>query len=253
MSNWDTKFQKEGLTFDDVLLVPAKSDVLPNEVDLAVDLAPNIHLNIRVDNGHSLIFNGIATGNCTEIFMNQSPSERLQRVSKDGIVTETIKSGDFPVCNLASLVLGNIDLDSPTELEHVVRVAVRALDNVITHNYYPTPFAEISNNKYRAIGLGASGYHHALAKRGIFYSSQAHLEYMDRVFEDINYYAIKASMNLANEKGKYPAFNGSDWDNGDYFTLREYNSDRWKKLSAEVHENGLRNGWLLAVAPTGLI
>lgn len=188
---------------------------------------------------------------CTEIFMNQSPSQRVQRTSKDGVVTEVIKSGDFPVCNLASLVLGNIDLDSPTELEHVVSVAIRALDNVITHNYYPTPFAKISNDKYRAVGLGASGYHHALAQRGIFYSSQAHLEYMDEVFENINYYAIKASMKLANEKGKYPAFKGSDWDNGDYFTLRGYNSDRWKKLSAEVHENGLRNGWLLAVAPTG--
>ena len=48
MSNWDTKFTKKGLTFDDVLLIPAESNVLPNEVDLSVQLAKNLKLNIPI-------------------------------------------------------------------------------------------------------------------------------------------------------------------------------------------------------------
>lgn len=80
---------------------------------------------------------------------------------------------------------------------------------------------------------------------------EAHKEFVDRVYEDINYYAIKASMEIAKEKGSYDKFEGSDWDNGDYFTQRGYESQRWEELKKEVHENGLRNGYLLAVAPTG--
>lgn len=189
---------------------------------------------------------------CQEIFMNQSPSERLYHgLDWGNVVTEEVEAGDFPVCNLASLVLGNINLEDEQELEHIISMAVRGLDNVITHNYYPTPYAEISNIKYRSIGLGTSGYHHALAKRGIYYSSDEHLEFMDKVYERINYYAVKSSNDLAKEKGVYPAFEGSEWQTGKYFERRNYNSKEWLELKEEVARTGLRNGWLMAVAPTG--
>ena len=138
---------------------------------------------------------------CTEIMQNMKEIRSLEtEIVTDGgesIVQTKTAAGDFVVCNLASLVLGNLNLDSAQELEEVVTTAVRALDNVIDLNYYPLPYAEITNQKYRAIGLGTSGYHHALAQRGIAFSSEAHLRYMDEVYEKINYYAIKASSDLA--------------------------------------------------------
>lgn len=193
---------------------------------------------------------------CTEIAQNMSPSEtvseEIKTVDGETVIVNTTKPGDFVECNLASLTLGNIDVNDKEELEEVVSTIVRALDNVIDLNYYPTPYAKVTNKKYRAIGLGTSGYHHMLVKNDIKWSEEdAHLDFVDKVYEDINYFAIKASNELAKEKGSYSCFEGSDWDNGNYFTQRGYESERWEKLKKDVHENGLRNGYLLAVAPTG--
>lgn len=193
---------------------------------------------------------------CTEIAQNMSPSETISEeiITEDGdvVIVNKIKPGDFVECNLASLTLGNIDVNDKKELEDVIDTVVRALDNVIDLNYYPTAYAKVTNKKYRAIGLGTSGYHHMLVKNDIKWSEEEkHLEFVDRVYEDINYFAIKASMNIAKEKGSYEAFAGSDWDKGDYFIKRGYKSERWVELKKEVHENGLRNGYLLAIAPTG--
>ena len=80
------------------------------------------------------------------------------------------------------------------------------MDNVIDLNYYSVPFAEVTNKKYRAIGLGTSGYHHMLANNKIHWNDEKHLEFADKVYEKINYYAIKASMNIAKEKGEYSCF-----------------------------------------------
>ena len=193
---------------------------------------------------------------CTEIAQNMSPSETVSTEivdeNGDSIIVNKTKPGDFVECNLASLTLGALDVNDQAELEETVRTVVRALDNVIDLNYYPTPYAEVTNKKYRAIGLGTSGYHHMLVKNDIKWSNkEAHGAFVDRVYEDINYYAIKESMEIAKEKGSYKEFEGSDWQNGDYFKLRDYKSDRWEELKAEVSKNGLRNGYLMAIAPTG--
>ncbi len=103
------------------------------------------------------------------------------------------------MCNLASLCLGNINVKDPEEIEDITSVVVRALDNVIDLNFYPIPDAEITNRKYRAIGLGVSGYHHMLAKNHIKWESEDHLTFVDEVFENIAYAAIKASNMLARE------------------------------------------------------
>ena len=73
--------------------------------------------------------------------------------------------------------------------------------------------------------------------------------FVDQLFEDINYYTIQASMQLAKEKGMYELFKNSDWDNGSYFTKRNYIQEKWKNLAKEVHEHGMRNAWLIAVCP----
>ena len=191
---------------------------------------------------------------CTEIAQNMSPiiqgEKRIQNKDGEIIITEETKAGDFVVCNLASLVLGNIDVKNNAELEYITSTIVKALDNVIDLNYYPLKYAKVTNGRYRPIGLGISGYHHMLAKNGIAWESEEHLTFVDELFERINYYTIKASNQLAKEKGSYPLFEGSDWSNGKYFEKRNYTSKKWQDLSKEVQKTGIRNAYLLAIAPT---
>ena len=192
---------------------------------------------------------------CTEIAQNTSAIGEIEKSSikskeGDDIIVEKTKCGDFVVCNLASLCLGNFDVDNQDTLKTVVETAIRALDNVIDINLYPLEYAKLTTQKYRSIGLGVSGYNHLLAKKKIYWESEEHLNYVDSLFENINYYAIEASNKLAIEKGKYSLFDGSEWDNGNYFFSRNYVSERWVNLAKSVHDYGMRNGYLLAVAPT---
>ena len=191
---------------------------------------------------------------CTEIAQNMAPIETVSKTieTKDGetIVVTTTNPGEFVVCNLASLSLGRLPLEDEEQMREKVATIVRALDNVISLNFYPVPYAEITNQKYRSIGLGISGYHHALAKRRIKWESEEHLQFMDKVFETINRSAILASSNLAKEKGSYQYFEGSDWQTGLYFDKRGYDSDEWKEVRKTVALQGMRNAYLLAVAPT---
>ena len=189
---------------------------------------------------------------CHEIAQNMSETKFVSEeiVSENGkskIVT-TVESGDMVTCNLNSINLGNVAFD---ELKENVPLQIRMLDNVITLNMFPVSDAEVTSLKYRAIGLGVSGYHHYLAKNAIAWENERHIEEADRLFEEIAYNAIKASMELAREKGAYAEFEGSKWQTGEYFDERGYVSERWQELKKDVMKYGLRNGYLMAVAPTG--
>ncbi|MBU5454934.1 ribonucleoside-diphosphate reductase subunit alpha [Caproiciproducens sp. MSJ-32] len=192
---------------------------------------------------------------CTEIMQNMSPMDIQQAEiideSGDKVIIEKTKAGDFVVCNLSSIVLGNVDVNNDEELSYVVETQIRAMDNVIDLNYYAVPFAEVTNKRYRSIGLGTSGYHHMLVNNMIHWTDEKHKEFADKVYEKINYYAIKASNNIAKEKGAYSYFGGSDWETGEYFELRGYKSEEWNKLREEVKKYGMRNGYLIAIAPNG--
>ena len=191
---------------------------------------------------------------CTEIAQNMSEAEIVSTTVEthegDEVIVTRTKPGDFVVCNLASLCLGNINVHDNKELEDITSTVIRALDNVIDLNFYPINDAKLTNQKYRAIGLGVSGYHHMLAKNRIKWESDEHLAFADKVFEDIGYAAVKASNELAKERGSYSLFEGSEWQDGQYFDRREYNSERWQELKASVAENGIRNAWIMATAPT---
>lgn len=198
---------------------------------------------------------------CTEIAQNTSAIQEVSRevVTEDGdtVVVTTARPGDFVVCNLASLSLGRLPVEDDAVMERVIETAVRALDNVIDLNFYALPYARLTNHRYRSIGLGVSGYHHMLAKRGVSWESDEHLRFVDEVFERINYHAISASERLAEERGANGVFEGSDWQSGAYFEKRGYldgepslGVGRWRELAARVREHGVRNAYLLAVAPT---
>lgn len=191
---------------------------------------------------------------CTEIAQNMSPIEPVSKeiieVNGETVIVDTTKAGEFVVCNLASLCLGSLDVTDSQEVEDIVASAVRALDNVIDLNFYPVPYAQVTNRRYRSLGLGVSGYHHMLAKHGIRWESREHLEFADQVFERINYAAIRASSALGAEKGSYEYFEGSQWQTGEYFKQRGYTGEKWLRLSRDVAEKGMRNAYLMAVAPT---
>ena len=190
---------------------------------------------------------------CTEIAQNMSEIEtvanEIRTEEGDTVVVRAAKPGDFVVCNLASLSLGHLPLEDDGKMKDIVSTVVRALDNVIDLNFYPLHYARITNHRYRSIGLGVSGYHHALAVRGIKWESERHLEFMDQVFERINRAAIEANADLAAEKGAYTYFDGSDWKTGKYFTKRGYMSKEWQQIARKAAQ-GMRNAYLLAIAPT---
>lgn len=193
---------------------------------------------------------------CVEIAQNMSPSTWLGQASDKNHVMTRVSAGDYVTCNLASVVVSRFagwrtSGKIKAQLKNTITNVIRLLDNVIDTNDLPTPFAEISNRKYRAIGLGTSGYHHLLALEGIKWESDEHIEYANALYEFINQCAIEASSNLAKEKGSCLVFEGSDWDTGQYFIDRNYTSKEWTRIKGLVKEQGMRNGYLIAIAPTG--
>jgi len=244
----DSRIHKRIIPIKDIIRLVLKSAV---ETGTPFTFNRDI-VNEANPNSHSGII--YSSNLCTEIAQNMSGVEQvdqqIQTVDGETVVVTVTKPGDFVVCNLASLSLGNIDLKDTKELTELTRSAVRALDNVIDLNFFPVPYAKVTNLRYRPVGLGISGYHHMLAKNGISWESEEHLEFSDKVFEAINYAAIEASCDFAEEKGSYDLYEGSEWQTGAYFDKRGYCSEEWMHLREKVAAHGMRNGWLIAIAPT---
>ena len=244
----DSHISKRTVSVKDIVRL-----VLRSAVETGTPFAFNRDTVNRMNpNGHAgMIY---CSNLCTEIAQNMASIEyvstNISVENGDTVLLTTTRPGDFVVCNLASLSLGNLPLEDDEYMQRTIETAVRALDNVIDLNFYPLEYAKLTNHKYRSIGLGVSGYHHMLAKRNIKWESEEHLKFVDEVFERINFAAIKADNALAIERGAYKLFDGSDWQNGDYFKKRGYTSEKWKDLQRSVCENGMRNAYLLAVAPT---
>lgn len=210
------------------------------------------HVNRMNPNGHKgMIY---CSNLCTEIAQNMSGieevEERVETVNGETVVVTVTKPGEFVVCNLASLSLGHLNVEDEEEIADITKCAVRALDNVIDLNFFPVPYAKINNEKYRPIGLGVSGYHHMLAKQRISWESEQHLQFAEDIFSKIHYAAIEASSEIAKEKGSYTYFEGSDWQTGTYFDKRDLKTEKWNQLREKVKQQGLRNAYLLAIAPT---
>ncbi|MEH7302462.1 ribonucleoside-diphosphate reductase subunit alpha [Neobacillus drentensis] len=203
---------------------------------------PNKHL---LGKGRTSIY---CSNLCTEITQNMSPTTIVNEFhDEEGNIVMVRKPGDFVVCNLSSV---NLAKAVPANvLERLIRIQVRMLDNVIDLNTISVRQAQLTNKKFRAVGLGTYGWHHLLALKGIHWESDAAVHFADVLYEDIAFYTIRSSMELAMEKGSYSQFSGSEWQTGDYFTRRNYQTERWCDLKRKVAIHGLRNGWLMAIAP----
>ena len=172
--------------------------------------------------------------------------------------------GKTAVCNLASINLSKVN--TKEDFERVVPTTVRMLDKVIDLNFYPLKKVKDTNLASRSIGLGAMGEAQYLAENQISFGSQEHLNKINYLYECISYNTIKASSTLGREKGNYPDFEGSDWNKGimphdhanhhvtELLTkhVAAYSQSEWDVLR-EVASKNMRNGYLMAIAPTSSI
>ena len=240
---------------------------------------------------------------CTEIFQNTEPNyykvrveyedgtyslfDEEEEITTDGGITKKAKKitsldsiggkqvfivekekvdGATAVCNLASINLSKVN--TKADIERVVPIAIRMLDNVIDLNFYPLKKVKTTNLRSRSIGLGVMGEAQMLAEHKIAWGSDEHFHKIDEIMEMISYNAIRASSNLAVEKGKYPEFEGSKWSKG-IMPIDTANKEAkkltpergglfgyiydWNELREKVKRDGMRNGYLMAIAPTSSI
>jgi ribonucleoside-diphosphate reductase alpha chain len=174
-------------------------------------------------------------------------------------------NGDTAVCNLASLNLSRVN--TKKDIDRIVPIAIRALDNVIDLNFYPLEKVKRTNMKTRAIGLGVMGEAQMLAQKAITWGSQEHFDKIDEIMEAISFNAISSSSDIALEKGSYPEYKGSKWSQG-IMPMDHANAEvkklvdrgglfasayEWDELRVKVKKQGMRNGYLMAIAPTSSI
>jgi ribonucleoside-diphosphate reductase alpha chain len=205
----------------------------------------------------------------------RSPQDHAGVVHSSNLCTEiTLNTGveETAVCNLGSIVLDQHltpdgDLDH-NRLRETVRVAVRALDDVIDVNFHPTEPARTANMRHRPVGLGVMGLQYALYAKGLAFGSEDALAFGDEAMEAIAFYAYEASSDLAAERGRYASYAGSKWDRGllppDTVDLLEQERGEeievprggvldWEPLRARIARQGMRNSNVLAIAPTATI
>ena len=230
--------------------------------------------NMRYTNQHEGVVH--SSNLCTEITLHTKASKYNK-----GYKTEI---GETAVCNLGSVnLLNHINKDETNidyaKLEKTIHTAIRALDNVVDLNFYPTKEAENSNLRHRPIGLGMMALHDVLHKVNINIDSDEASKFNDKLFEFYSMHAIYASSLLAEERGQYKTYKGSLWSQG-IFPIDSYNSlmvyrnkqevpgesitgkpltgkgqtlKEWKKVRIHVNEFGMRNSNVMAIAPTATI
>ncbi|MDP2654158.1 MAG: ribonucleoside-diphosphate reductase subunit alpha [Candidatus Omnitrophota bacterium] len=204
----------------------------------------------------------------------RSPQDHVGVVHSSNLCTEILlntSKEETAVCNLGSLNLAAHT--TPQGIDHnklreTIRTAVRMLDNVIDINFYPTVEAKTANQRHRPVGLGLMAFQDALFIQNFSYASQEAVQFADESMEAISYYAILASIELAQERGTYSSYTGSKWDRGmlpidtldllerergGYLTAdRSFKMD-WARIREELIKHGIRNSNIMAIAPTATI
>ena len=205
----------------------------------------------------------------------RSPQQHVGTIHSSNLCTEitlNTSQDEIAVCNLGSVNLVNhVDEHglNQEKLQRTITTAVRMLDNVIDINYYSVQQAENSNLKHRPIGMGVMGFQDALYTQRIPYASEQAVTFADVSMEMVSYYAISASTELAEERGRYESFEGSLWDQGilpidslkllqqargeEFFDVNMEQRLDWDGLRERISQNGMRNSNVLAIAPTATI
>jgi len=191
---------------------------------------------------------------CTEICQNTSASKFVSETMEDDMVTLRYEPGDLVVCNLASINIAKVN--TKEEIEQVFPTVMRILDNVITLNYYPVQESHRTADRYRSVGLGYLGLAEFLATRKLSYDSKEARDIVDTLFEQYAFHTYRASVDLAQERGAYPLYKGSDYDKGvllgkkkEWFVKNSPNGKEWDTLFADMKKYGVRFAYHTAPAP----
>ncbi|MBQ4836672.1 MULTISPECIES: class 1a ribonucleoside-diphosphate reductase subunit alpha [Pseudoalteromonas] len=166
--------------------------------------------------------------------------------------------GEIALCTLSAFNLGAIN--DLSELEELAELAVRALDNLLDFQDYPVPAAHTATMGRRTLGIGVINYAYYLAKNGKKYSDGSANALTHKTFEAIQYYLMKASNELAKERGACPMFNETTYSQG-IMPIDTYKKDidaicdeplhlDWDSLRASIQEYGMRNSTLSALMPS---
>ena len=205
-------------------------------------------MNIDHCNSHSSFKDLIRMSNlCQEITL---PTDPIQHI--DG-------EGEIALCILSAINVGQIN--KRDELEELCDLAVRSLDEIIDHQEYPVKAAEISTKARRSLGIGYIGLAHYLAKKGYKYEQKLAWRQVDKLSEAFQYYLLKASNQVAKEKGACEYFNRTKYSDGilpidtykkdvdELVNNRNFTYD-WEWLRKEIKESGLRHSTLSAQMPS---
>jgi len=205
-------------------------------------------MNIDHCNSHSSFKDLIRMSNlCQEITL---PTDPIQHI--DG-------EGEIALCILSAINVGQIN--KRDELEELCDLAVRSLDEIIDHQEYPVKAAEISTKARRSLGIGYIGLAHYLAKKGYKYEQKLAWRQVDKLSEAFQYYLLKASNQVAKEKGACEYFNRTKYSDGilpidtykkdvdELVNNRKFTYD-WEWLRKEIKESGLRHSTLSAQMPS---
>ncbi len=204
-------------------------------------------MNIDHANTHSSFKDKVNMSNlCQEITLPTDPISHI-----DG-------EGEIALCILSAINVGKINYVE--ELEPLCDLAVRALDEIIDHQNYPVKAAEQSTRQRRSLGVGYIGLAHYLAKNQVSYEDKAAWKLVDKLTEAFQYYLIRASVNLAKEKGPCELFHRTKYADGilpidtykpelNELVDRKLSMD-WEKLRADIKEYGMRNSTLSAQMPS---
>jgi ribonucleoside-diphosphate reductase alpha chain len=205
-------------------------------------------MNLDHCNSHSSFKDKISMSNlCQEITLPTKPIQHIDDVN-----------GEIALCILSAINVGSIN--DLSELESVCDLAVRALDEIIDYQDYPVKAAEVSTKARRSLGIGYIGLAHYLAKMDLKYSDPKAWEAVDRLSEAFQYYLLRASCNLAEEKGRCSAFDRTKYADG-LLPIDHYKKEvdeivphktrmAWESLRKDIAKHGLRHSTLSAQMPS---
>jgi len=245
--------------FDDLYLKYEADKTIPKKTVAAQDLFGDLLkeraetgriyiMNLDHCNSHSSFKDKISMSNlCQEITLPTTP---IQDIHDD--------QGEIALCILSAVNVGG--LNDLGELESICDLAVRALEQIIDYQDYPVKAAEVSTKRRRSLGVGYIGLAHYLAKHGAKYSDPKAWDLVDRLSEAFQYHLLRASCNIAMEKGKCEAFDRTKYADG-LLPIDHYKKDvdkivphkqrmAWESLRKDIAKYGLRHSTLSAQMPS---
>ena len=245
--------------FDDLYLKYEADKTIPKKTVPAQDLFGDL-LKERAETGRIYIMNLDHCNSHSSFKDKVSMSNLCQEITLPTTPIQDIhdEQGEIALCILSAVNVGG--LNDLSELESICDLSVRALEQIIDYQDYPVKAAEVSTKRRRSLGVGYIGLAHYLAKNGVKYSDPKAWDLVDRLSEAFQYNLLRASCNIAMEKGKCEAFDRTKYANGQ-LPIDHYKKDvdkivphkqrmAWESLRKDIAKYGLRHSTLSAQMPS---